>query len=1211
MLRDRLLRFLPTGATPVSQPPRPLRPPLSDSQVVELLANLQFAAGSDIETAKVLYAKESQAQIAQEGLVSVPASSGAASQPSVATVTASPPASDVSHPVVSAQIIPPPPPNFEKLSPPPSFEQLVQQGWIRTSWGRFTVPRDIMMALSRSDSKGPTAFRSLLKIRTQDQWQLTNPSQLTGVVLEAAQSILDAKSDPGEVHCISRAWIAARLWDSLPSTEANGTTAEQRLQRWIDRWTFLSWPVFALSALVESVSVDEFTDAALAVLTATDTSPGWEEFRSMARNPVVLLYPHRARDNDSIVPPLPRTTIERVSWLSRGEPEVAFHDLLGDSASNLLAMLLNELQEAPFDPRRLAPRLMGLVVQRPAYLQQLVLRAQRSPALLADMLMAPATCPLACSLIASWEARGSGWNRDFQAAANQATALLAFEDAIALLRGHLDDGNVSADELAALYLHLYQLATDPRQSSRHYSQLTLLRELAGASPSLQDSVVAALLTRAQANDSPLDAFCASLDLASEGGCADRIDATTVVSTYADVLIPRGQSLSVRQMEVTHAQTLVALAFKNDATRNRLIAAVDVASWLGVGPPLPQETHTYKHLLARRVRLQIRVLSRAIAGWPTALPDPLVEALARTLHVGATDQPQLERIDAFLLDLSLGMNWATQERPIAFDLAAALRRVEGLSLQRLITELCQVREPAVLAGIVANTPSAVNQQIKAHLLTLTPKTSSEVIMLPALQVRVEALLSAQLPDLAEVFVAAEREAIPGRVVPNRAITTLRSSLLALYIRENWSAIATFVLPESIPNVDKHEAQDALMFYRALAELKKPAGDAAAAEAMFLQLTQRNRAVLSYQGNLFASRLQRLLGGNTLGLLSGNNLSDAKRYLNEAQREVRPLLQHSAADLKALDVNRAILLLAAGRPRESLQLLLELRENELDSRPEGFRALALARLGSRPEALALLNQTERMFGRSDLISAIRENIDTNRPFAAAPSLSLDDDPVPGLRQAFQAFARLGHIEQSQVLQDRGQFELYVLEQVRGACASLVALAPMMRELGMVRYEDDITGVLKQLLLSRLLLVQWTVADQSRGGFSKTGGVGERDLVVSKGSATLAVIEALIVSSVETTNLSAHLNKLFGYDTCRLFFHLTYAQRLNCDAIIKHLKSACTTPPPGIEYVRSVDLEDVDSLPIGFIAHYSIGSRATSVAFLALEIGQPLQRSAAAAQ
>lgn len=119
MLRDRLQRFLPTGATPVGQPRRPLRPPLSDSQVVELLSTLQFVAGSDIETAKAIYSQASLVQIAQETMVPEPASSRSPAQSSAAAVTASPPVPDVSQPVPSVRIIPPPPPNFEKLSPPP------------------------------------------------------------------------------------------------------------------------------------------------------------------------------------------------------------------------------------------------------------------------------------------------------------------------------------------------------------------------------------------------------------------------------------------------------------------------------------------------------------------------------------------------------------------------------------------------------------------------------------------------------------------------------------------------------------------------------------------------------------------------------------------------------------------------------------------------------------------------------------------------------------------------------------------------------------------------------------------------------------------------------------------------------------------------------------------------------------------------------------
>jgi hypothetical protein len=1235
MLRERLRRFLPADSTQTGQVQRAVRPLLSDMEVVELLLNLEFVAGSDIARARVLYEQASQVQIANEVIVLVesgnaplgarqdaaaPASGTSLPPPEVAEqeppdASASTPAEhrtdgQNSTPSVSVRIIPGPPPSLERLSPPPSFEELVEQGWIRTSWGRFSVQNAIAMAVLRSPSDLAPAFRTLVKIRTQDEFRLSNPVGVSGVVQEVAQRIVAGQCQPGEIHCVSRPWIAARLWDTSPKGEGTGDVA-QRISHWVDRWTFLNWPVFAISTLLEPTSMDAFVDAALGVLTATETNPGWEEFRRAARNPVALLYPHRANDS-SIVPPLPLTTIDRIEWLSRGEPQVAFHDLSDNRATTLLAALLNEVQEETLDPRRLAPRLMETVVGRPVYLQLLVLRAQRAPVLLADMLMAPTTCPLACSLIASWEARGNGWNRDFQAGANQATALLAYEDAIALLGGHLDARQISADELAALYLHVYRLASEPHKSPRHYAQLTLLREeIAGTSSEIQDSVVAALLGRAEASDNPLSAFCASLDLASEGGCVDRIDAKAMVSIYADVLMPLGESLGVKQMELDDARTLVTLAFKSDATRSRFVGAVNVPAWLQSGPSSLNEQYTFKHLLARRVRLQIRVLCRAIAGWPTDIPRPLVDALTQTVHAGATDQPQRGRIDAFVLELGLGMQWSPQERPIALDLAAALRRLEGTDLQRLINELCQVEEPVVLAGIVANTPPALNEQIKTHLLTLTPRNSSEVLMLPAMQARVEALLNAELPDLAEVFIAAEREAAPGRAIPNRAMTALRANLLALFVRGDWAAITSFVLPALIRDPERRDANDVVLFYQALSELRKAGGNATAAEAIFFQLTQRHRGVAAYQVNLFASRVQRLLVGNALGLLSGNDLSDAKRYLSEVQREVRPLLQHSASDLKALDSNRAMLLLAAGRPQDGLQVLLELRETNFDSRMEGFRALALARIGSKREALALLTQTERVFGRTEFLSAIRENIDTNRPFATAPSLSLYDDPVPGLRQAFEAFARLGHVEQAEVLQARGQFDLYVLEQVRGACASVVALAPMMRELGMVRNEDDISGVLKQVLLSRLLLVQWAVTDQSRGGFSRTGGVGERDIVVSKGSATLAVLEALIVDSVETVNLTTHFNKLLGYDTCRIFFHVTYVRRANCSGIINHLKTACTTPPAGIGYVRSHDLEDFDSMPIGFIAHYNIDSRDAAVVFLVLDMGQRVQRATAAAQ
>lgn len=1222
MLRERLARFLPVHTTPTGPQQRSIRPLLSDGEVVQVLVNLEFKAGNAISRVRTLYERAAEAQLAQNRSTPVEPENSSTVSPTSAVVVPDPnsnaPSIKAGHNAsgntaelnVSVQIIAASP-VFDKLSPPPSFDELLEEGWIRRSWGRFHVPEEISMAIQRSPSDVAQAFKALVRMQYEDAFRLRDRCSLSGPGLDIALSIIDRRSRPDEIECVSPAWIAARLWDTEPA-DGVAESAAKRIEQWVDRWANLGCPKFTPSALFDTAAMDVFVDAAFNVLTAAESSPGWEEFRRTARTPISLLYPHRASEDTSIVPALPATTIDRINWMSRGEPQVAFHDFAHMEASTLLLALLNEVQGATVDTRHLVTRLIELIVERPVYLNQLVLWATNAPVLLADMLMEPATCPLACNLIANWHTPGNAWHRDFRASADQATELLAYEDAIALLGGHLDAGRIAVNELAALYLQVYQRASDPRKPTQHYSQLTLLREeLANASPDVQDSVVAALLARAAAEPSPIGAFCASLDLASEGGCVDRIDGSSMVSTYLDVVMERGECLGVRQMEVADARALVTLALKKDETRSRFLGAVNIAGWLQSGPSSQDEEYTFNNQLARRVRLHIRVLSRAIAGWPTDIPGPVVDALIQAVHDGATEQTQQGRIDAFVLELGLGPSWAPQERPIALDLAAAVRRLEGVALQRLVTALCHIREPVVLAGIVANTPPSLNEQIKAHLLTLTPQNSSTVLMLPALQARVEALLNAQLPDLAEIFTAAERDATRGRPIRNGAISDMRARLFALVVREDWSAIASFVVPASIRPVERREADEILRFFNAIAELRRPGGNPAAAESSFLELTRRHRGVTAYQTNLFASRVQRLLGNNVLRILSGDDLSEAKRHLTEAQREVRPLIQHSAVDLKALDGNRAMLLLAAGQPQEALQVLLELRESDFDAKTEAFRALALARIGSKREALAVLTQAERAFGRTELLSAIRENIDTRRPFATAPSLSLDDDPVPGLRQAFEAFARLGHVEQAEVLEPRGNFDLYVLEQVRGACASVVALAPMMKELGMVRHEDDISGVLKQILISRLLLVQWAVGDQSRGGYSRKAGVGERDIVISKGSVTLAVLEALIVDSVETVNLTTHFNKLFGYDTCRLFFHITYARGASCGGIIHHLRSMCATPPAGITYVRLNDLEDFDSMPLGFVARYQVDSRQVEVVFLVLDLGQAVQRAAAAAQ
>lgn len=1129
MLRERLSRFLPAFAISQGYVERPVRPAVSDTEVVELFLNLVLIPGNDTSHVRSLYEQASQAQTthhtrssteactAQGVTRAVPVTdklhespvsnaedvlnlvlSGAPIGGETRNVTADSAEGQDSDSVqarltVSAQVIATFP-CLEGLSPPPSFDELVEHGWIRESWGRILVPSDIVMTVLRNPLATGAAFKLLVEGRCRDSFRLASGFNPSDELNSVANDVIEERCRPGEIVCISRPWIAARLWDTNFEGSIQGSPQDpgQRIGQWIDKWRLLNWPSFALSDQLSTDSFEEFIEAAIDVLRAPSTLPDWTAFQAAARAPTALLYPHRAANLESIVPEIPESTVERIRWMADRTTEQTFNDYLESRGSSVLTVLLNELQNATMDSKQLASRVMALAIERPVLLQQLVLKVRQAPTLLADMLMVPSTCALACSLIASWEFNDGGWNREFQAQANHTTELFAFEDALALLGGHLDAGQLTVSELKALYLYIYELTLLPRKSSQRYDMLELLRhELAAAVSNIQDAVVGAIVASAVTSTNPMTYFCAALDLASEGGCIDRIAPSDVVSLYLDVLLPRGERVRLRQLEFKIAQSFVALVQKCDSDlRSRALNAVNVHTWLQSAAAGLDEQYQVRDLVIRRIRLHVRVLSRAIAAWPSVVPAELVDALSNAIHAGATENLDRGRIDAFAAGSGFGLEFSSQDAPIAVDLAAALRRLQGSTLQTLILQLCQLEEPVVLAGILANTPAALNSQIRARLLTLTPETSSHVSNLPALQARVEALMNADLPDRAEVFLAEERDALTLGPVPGREITTLRVTLRLLLMREDWTAISSYTMPDNIPVAQRQDANDAILFYRGIAELQKSDGNPAAAEAIFLGLTGRHRGVTSYRTNLFASQVHRVLGGNALGLLSGEPLSQAKRYLADAERNTRPLVQHSPSDLKSLDSNRAMLLLAAGQPRESLQILLDLRESIYDERVEGFRALALARLGSRRESLALLTQIENIFGRSDFLSATRENIDGHRPYASAPSLALDDDPVPGLRHAFAAFARLSHVEQAEVLQSRGQFDLYLLEEVRGACASLVALAPMMRELGMVRYEDDISGVLKQVLRSRLLLPQWAVEDQSLGGYARSGGPGRRD-------------------------------------------------------------------------------------------------------------------------
>jgi hypothetical protein len=1234
ILRERLQRFLPANPVSPGRLDGPVRPLVSDVELLKLLSNLEFLSGSDISRARGLY--DDIAKTVSPALNTAFASSAIEGQSSTEVVltaqsnsteyttsqvspegTSGKETSDVeagddvirNEPTVALRINRTLP-GLDGLLSAPSFDQLIELGWIRASWDRFMVPDDIVTAVLRDRRFADLPIGRLIELQSQNLWRLRDGFIPSGLLAQIATEVVANEQGPSQIVCVSPAWIAARLWDATLDNSEH-LDAEQRIGDWMDRLSQLQYPQFSISSQLDRSSYEEFVETSISLLSRSSTTPGWEEFRIAAMTPATLLF----RTGTVALAPtesIPATSIHRIRWM-RGRPqETTYYDYLRTRGSGLMAILVNELRFAPHDPLGLAPRLIELALERPVLFQQFLHAARQTPSLIADLLMSASTCALACTVVVGWEFNAGLWGREFQAYANSSTELFAFEDALAILGGHIDAGHQDVYELTALYQYVYELASTHDMVARRLSMLALLREeIASAGSIIHDRVCSILIDQGRSDRQPIVCLCAALDLISVGDSPERIDPSKAVLLYLEVVIPQGEKDVLPTVDAHLARTLVQLGLRCDAPlRTSFLDAIDVPAWLQLTPSTEAETFVYLDQLRRRIRLHVRILSCAIAGWYSTIPSEIIEALNRSIHAGAIDRYDRGRLDAFAVRIGAGHVPRAREIPISVDLAAALRKLGDVAARSVIAEICQMEEPLVLAGIVSNTPVGINEQIKQRLRNLTPDTSSSIWNLPAMQARVDALLNAGLPDVAEIFLAAERSAQTLGHVPSREASEIRQTLQLLFLREEWAEIASFVIREDMSPHLKLEANDTRLFFQALAEIKNPDGHPAAAEAIFTGLSERHRAVPAYSINLFASRVHRLLAGDVFRILNGDALGEANRYLAEAVLVTRALIQHSPADLKALDANRAMLLLAVNRPAESLQVLLNLRNSYCDEQIEGFRALALARLGSRREALAILTDAEYEYGRTDLLSAVRSNIDAHQPYVAAPHLSIDDDPVPGIRHAFEAFSRLDHVEQAEVLQSRGRLDLYLLEQVRGACASVVALAPMMRDLGMSRYEDDISGVLKQILLSRLLVPQWTVGD-SRGGFSSTGGVGERDIVVSKGSATLAVIEAVLTEYVETVNLTSHFTKLFGYDTCRFFFHVTYARRSNCSAIIGYLKSACTMPPAEITYLRTQDLPDYDSMPIGFKATYNIGGRDIVVVFLALEIGQPLQRAAAAAQ
>jgi hypothetical protein len=315
------------------------------------------------------------------------------------------------------------------------------------------------------------------------------------------------------------------------------------------------------------------------------------------------------------------------------------------------------------------------------------------------------------------------------------------------------------------------------------------------------------------------------------------------------------------------------------------------------------------------------------------------------------------------------------------------------------------------------------------------------------------------------------------------------------------------------------------------------------------------------------------------------------------------------------NKSLLFLATRQPQQAYEALSALPVSHLQDRVSAYLAVALDRMGQRSRALEVLDRAQVDFGDAHILRLARSQILKGAPVDERATPAVGEDFTEAIKAGLLDFFKLDATRQAAVLHGPPDaLDRLVIDHVRATAAHIVELVPMMKAIEIDSCEDDLTALVQALLSARFDFLNWSLADQSRGGFTDKGNPGERDLVLRKGTVTLAVLEAVACSRPLTQKwtqdeLKSHFQKLFGYSNCRLFFHLTYSYLGDPAAVLDELRRiARQDAPTGFAFKQLEEHLREDSRPPAFSAIYASALGDVRVVFVLLDMEQRAQRNAA---
>ena len=563
ILRDRFARYLPVMHSTARAPAA--GNVMLDEQSLNLLLNLDILPQSDIDRARAIY--------------------------------------DAALPPSGGEL---------------SFDEVIAAGWLRVVWGRVATPFETDQRARTAADATLSALATLLNKCFEEKYTFREAARGRADLGSVVAAIERGDFAPDSQRTQTPEWVAARLWDRALSHSASHGAA---LRVWVDRWRLLGWPTLVAHNVWDETTADAFRESALVVLETEPGLTGWEETRVGFIRQISLRVGQPTAATERHVPSLPATLLDRAVWLNdlRLEGAIAGVMAANQDLVGLIRLVLADIEEQEFAPapHPIFKRLIDLAVARPEVLVVLLFRVRRSAALLADLLLYPATSALACWLIAEWPGPSGAWDRELRATDDKTTKAMAFGDAVAVLGDFLERGLLPPAEVASLLGVLYRMAKpvfgyEPAEDG---SIVTVLRdEIAGQSAEVQQAVFSALSAGVAQSGLVSPEFAAALDLVDAADLTQHVDPVPLVSAYISSVAVGAYQLSANRISERAAASLVRLVMRSpEALRRSFFAPFDVRSKIAAAAEPGANRFTIEDETARSLRTHIRTLCRAVAG----------------------------------------------------------------------------------------------------------------------------------------------------------------------------------------------------------------------------------------------------------------------------------------------------------------------------------------------------------------------------------------------------------------------------------------------------------------------------------------------------------------------------------------------------------------------------------------------------------------------